>query len=146
MEGVEDADAMDHGAMDHASTAADAAGADHGHGADGARSKLTEAGRYRITVASEAEPIEINAMHAWTVRVETPDGEPVEGAALAIDGGMPEHDHGLPTAPRVTSEPATGEYRVEGFRFQMPGRWTVTFEVSEGQGGPSDSATFELEL
>ena len=117
-----------------------------GGGADApdARSRLTDAGLYRVSVVDRPEPLEINVMHAWRVRVATPAGEPVAGAELAIGGGMPAHSHGLPTAPRVTAEPAPGTYLVEGFRFQMPGRWVVTFDVLDG--AVRDSVTFELEL
>ena len=127
---------MDHGAM--------AEPADVGADAPDARSRLTDAGLYRVSVVDRPEPLEINVMHAWRVRVATPAGEPVAGAELAIGGGMPAHSHGLPTAPRVTAEPAPGTYLVEGFRFQMPGRWIVTFDITDG--AVADSVTFELEL
>ena len=136
----ETSEGMDHDRM------AGAGPADGGADAAGdrdARSKLTDAGRYRVTVADRPEPLEINVMHAWRVHVETPGGEPVTGAELAIGGGMPAHSHGLPTAPRVTAEPAPGTYLVEGFRFQMPGSWIVTFDVLDG--AVQDSVTFELE-
>lgn len=122
---------------------ASSAGA-HGVAAGAERTVPTDAGRFLVTVAARPAPLEINVMHAWEVRVATPDGAPVAGAGLAIGGGMPAHSHGLPTAPRVTAEPAPGAYLVEGFRFQMPGVWVVTFDVAAD--GASDSATFEFEL
>jgi hypothetical protein len=60
-----------------------------------------------------------------------------------VDGGMPQHNHGMPTQPQVTPL-GSGDYRVEGMKFQMPGHWVVTVAVdAEGQ---QDTATFNLQL
>ena len=57
---------------------------------------------------------------------------------------MPIHDHGLPTAPRVTAELGNGDYRLEGVRFQMPGRWVVELAIDAAPG--TDSVAFDLNL
>jgi hypothetical protein len=76
--------------------------------------------------------------------VETPDGEPVENAEIKVDGGMPEHGHGLPTKPQMTEYLGEGDYRVEGMKFQMTGWWEVKFDITaEGQ---TDKVTFNLML
>ena len=54
------------------------------------------------------------------------------------------HDHGLPTAPRVTETLGEGDYLLEGMKFQMPGHWVVTLAIDAGEG--DDSVTFELML
>ncbi len=92
---------------------------------------LTRSGYYRVSFESELEPIVINTMHAWVFQVTSPQGDPVSGALLTASGGMPEHNHGLPTAPRMTAELGDGRYRFEGFRFHMNGAWelTVTIDV-----------------
>ena len=89
-------------------------------------------------------PLTINRMHAWTVVIQSADGTPITGANVAVDGGMPAHDHGLPTAPRVTREVQPGEYVVEGVRFHMGGDWQLTFAIDAG--GVADSVTFDLTL
>ena len=66
---------------------------------DPASAQSTRLGRYRISYATTLQPIEINRMHAWVAQVMDADGNPVEGATISITGGMPDHDHGLPTAP-----------------------------------------------
>ena len=33
----------------------------------------------------------------WIVTVKTADGKPVDNAKVAVDGGMPDHNHGRPT-------------------------------------------------
>ena len=111
---------------------------------DTSRTRTSDAGAFVVAIESRVDPIPLNAMHAWTVSVETSDGEPVEGATFEIDGGMPMHDHGLPTAPRVTEELGGGDYLLEGVKFQMPGHWVVNLSISAS--GASDSVTFELML
>ena len=98
---------------------------------------------YQLGVESSLDPIEINRMHSWVLHVRS-DGEPVEGARFVIDGGMPAHDHGLPTQPRVTAELGQGRYRLEGLRFHMHGNWEITIEISAA--GKTDTVVVELEL
>ncbi|MEL7185279.1 MAG: FixH family protein, partial [Pseudomonadota bacterium] len=78
--------------------------------------------------------IRINEMHSWILHVETASGEPVEGATIEVDGGMPEHDHGLPTKPRVTEELGGGDYRLDGLRFHMRGYWEIVVTISTDDG------------
>lgn len=56
-------------------------------------------------------------------------GEPVDSAHIEVDGGMPEHGHGLPTSPRVTRQLGAGHYLVEGLRLSMRGRWVFSFAI-----------------
>jgi len=109
---------------------------------DTASSVLSEKGLFRLSYESGVVPLPLNRLHAWTVSVTTPEGDAVEGASLRIVGDMPEHGHGLPTQPEMTSELGGGRYRIEGVRFSMPGWWVVTFHVSAG--GKVDNASFNL--
>ena len=86
-----------------------------------------------VRYESSLQPVEINKMHSWLLRVETADGRPVEDATIEVDGGMPEHDHGLPTQPRVTAELGGGSYRVDGLRFHMRGDWELVFTIRHGK-------------
>ncbi len=101
-------------------------------------------GVYSVSYTSAAGKSAVNKMHEWVLHVETPDGDPVENAEITVDGGMPAHDHGLPTAPRVTEYLGDGDYRVRGLRFHMRGEWIVTFDIREADRG--DTVTFELTL
>jgi hypothetical protein len=83
----------------------------------------------KVTWTAPDGPVEINRMHSWILRVETADGEPVTGATIEVDGGMPAHDHGLPTVPRVTEELGGGDYRLDGVRFHMGGQWQLVFTI-----------------
>jgi len=113
-------------------------------GMDVSTTKPSEAGTFQVEMISQLDPIKINTMHRWILKVSTPNGEPVTNAEIAVNGGMPMHNHGLPTAPRVTQELTTGEYLVEGMKFQMPGHWVVNFAINAGE--LEDTVTFNLEL
>lgn len=111
---------------------------------DMATERTSDDGLYRISFEPQPEAIPLSRMHAWTLRVTAPDGRAVEGASISVDGGMPEHGHGLPTRPEVTQSLGNGAYVVEGMKFQMPGWWIVRFDVTSAEG--SDSVTFNLML
>ncbi len=104
----------------------------------------TRNGLFRVKVASAVNPIPMNAMHRWTVYVAGRDGRPVQGATIAVDGGMPEHGHGLPTAPRAVPGTSPGQYVVQGMKFSMDGWWELKLTVSAA--GRSDAVTFNVVL
>lgn len=105
---------------------------------------LTRSGYYRVSFESEVEPVVINRIHAWIFHIETPDGEPVGGARITVSGGMPLHNHGLPTAPRMTADMGNGNYRVEGMRFHMNGDWELLVTVDVA--GRRDTVIIPLTL
>lgn len=102
--------------------------------------KPTIAGLYRVAVQPPAKAPAINQMHSWRLALTSADGRPVSGAKFAIDGGMPQHGHGLPTQPRVTRELDDGTYQLDGMKFSMTGWWEVKLAI-EGPAGP-DQVTF----
>ncbi len=107
---------------------------------DLSREKQTVAGLYRVTMQPPPKVPAINQMHSWQVALATADGEPVSGAKFAVDGGMPQHGHGLPTQPRVTRELGHGTYQLDGMKFSMTGWWEVKLAVDGPVG--SDKVTF----
>ncbi len=107
-------------------------------------SKPTEKGLYVSALEPGLTPLAVGPIHTWTVEVTTASGEPVEHAQIAIDGGMPQHGHGLPTKPQVTKELGEGRYLVEGMKFNMPGWWTISVSVAGPAG--ADTATFNITL
>lgn len=111
---------------------------------DYALSKATDKGFYVGTLQPGLDPLAVGPIHNWTVEVRTADGEPVEHASISIDGGMPQHGHGLPTRPQVTQELGDGRYLVEGMKFNMPGWWVIEIDI-DGPAG-ADAATFNLSL
>ena len=83
-------------------------------------------------------------MHSWELVLRSAEGDTVEGATFDVTGGMPVHDHGLATAPRVTEELGNGRYRLDGMRFHMAGEWELTVAVIAN--GYTDSFTVRLTL
>jgi hypothetical protein len=95
---------------------------------------------YRVALVPPAQAPAINQMHSWKVKLETPDGAPVQGARFAVGGGMPQHGHGLPTQPRVTRELEGGTYLLDGMKFSMTGWWEIKLDIQGPQG--ADKVTF----
>ncbi len=111
---------------------------------DTSTSLLSDDGLFQVTWSSDSTNVPLNQIHTWTLHVETPNGQPVEDASILVDGGMPQHGHGLPTDPQVTEYLGDGDYLVEGMRFQMTGFWEVRFVINSGE--QSDSITFNLNI
>ncbi len=111
---------------------------------EGARHAVerSASGRWRGELVAPASGPQLNALHAWGLRLERADGRPVAAAIIRVEGGMPEHDHGLPTDPQATASGGAGEYRIEGVRFHMPGLWRLVFDIQAE--GERDVLTFEL--
>lgn len=107
-------------------------------------SVLTDQGLFRVSYTSDTTPPSLNQIHTWTIHVETADGQPVKNAEISVDGGMPQHGHGLPTSPQVTQNLGGGDYLVEGMKFQMLGWWEVKFLITAN--GQSDTVTFNIIL
>ena len=111
---------------------------------DYSRTRLSEGGRDRATIRPQGDTIPQGRLHRWTLQLETAAGAPVERATITVDGGMPQHGHGLPTKPRVTRHLGNGEHAVEGMKFNMGGWWVVKFRVSSPAG--DDSLAFNVQL
>ena len=92
------------------------------------------AGGLVVTYSTPDGPVEINRMHSWVLHVKSASGAPVTGAQIEVDGGMPAHDHGLPTRPRVTREIGGGDYQLDGVRFHMGGYWEMVVTVTTDAG------------
>lgn len=105
---------------------------------------LTRSGYYRVSVESRLQPLVINAIHEWVVHVETPAGEPVHDAQVSITGGMPAHNHGLPTNPAMIADLGDGDYLLAGMRFHMRGYWELLVTVDAD--GRRDTVIIPLEL
>ncbi len=99
-------------------------------------------GRYVVQMEPPATPPAVNQIHAWQIKLNTADGAPVRNARIAVDGGMPQHGHGLPTQPQVTREVVAGTYLMEGMKFSMTGWWEIKLAVDAPQG--ADTAVFNV--
>jgi hypothetical protein len=111
---------------------------------DLSRARVSEKGLYRMAIEPENGPIKQGKIQPWLLKLTTAAGQPVEGAMIVVDGGMPEHDHGLPTSPAVTGYLGAGKYRLDGVKFTMSGWWQLRFAISAASG--NDAALFNVKL
>lgn len=100
-------------------------------------------GAYMVALESDGL-LTKGRMQRVRVRVADATGAAVDGATVTVDGGMPQHRHGLPTRPRVIGRGADGAYDVDGLRFSMGGWWELRFRISTPQA--TDSVTFNIRL
>ncbi|MEP9389130.1 FixH family protein [Mesorhizobium sp. KR9-304] len=109
---------------------------------DESRSRTTANGLYVAAIEPESPGMKQGELHSWILTVKTPDGKPVDDAKITVGGGMPDHNHGLPTSPEVTQYLGEGRYRIDGVKFSMSGWWELRFDISSAAG--SDTVTFNL--
>jgi hypothetical protein len=100
---------------------------------------------FQVELASGTTPVPMSKIHQWTVHVTDAGGTPVSGASLKIDGGMPEHGHGLPTAPKAAPGATPGDYVITGMKFSMKGWWVLKVYVRTTDGR-ADQITFNIVL
>jgi hypothetical protein len=112
--------------------------------ADVTTTRTSKTGAYVVTYVPDVSPVPKRELHAWTIEVRDAAGRPADGVQLGIDGGMPDHGHGLPTKPAVREALGGGRYVVDGMKFNMGGYWVVDLAID----GPSvdDTVRFELNL
>jgi len=96
--------------------------------------------RFVVTLQPPATPPALNQLHAWQVRLASAEGAPIAHARIRVDGGMPQHGHGLPTRPQVTQELADGTYLIEGMKFSMTGWWEIRLAIDSAEG--ADKVSF----
>lgn len=102
-----------------------------------------------IDIYSEIAPLDINRIHSWQLRLANAQGNPVSNAQIEVIGGMPEHDHGMPTQPQITAETEPGSYLLEGMRFHMHGKWLLDIKLTYETGNEGiifETTKIEFEL
>ena len=73
-------------------------------------------------------------------------GQAVTNAKINIGGGMPAHQHGLPTAPLVKWSDTDKSYKIEGLKFSMPGEWVLHFYIDEGGTEKSKKISYKKDI
>ena len=97
-----------------------------------------------IATLQDATDLRPRKMYTLRATVADKSGQPVTGASITVDGGMPQHGHGLPTRPRVTKDLGSGAYEISGVRFNMGGWWELELTITTPAG--TDTVTFNLSL
>ena len=107
--------------------------------------QVSNAGHFAVRIVERPTPLPLNRMHDWVLEIRDADGAPVDDADIEVVGGMPEHDHGLPTSPRVEERLGDGRYRLAGLRFHMSGYWEIRLTVSTAKHRDAVTIPFRLE-
>lgn len=68
----------------------------------------------------------------------------VKNTEVFISGGMPGHNHGLPTAPEVVWSEDQQAYQIKGLKFSMPGKWVLNFKVNAVKAVDKDIITMAV--
>lgn len=97
-------------------------------------------GSFKATVEDSASFRKGAMLKPVVVRITRADGTAIDDMQFKVDGGMPQHGHGLPTRPRVTRQLGNGRYQIEGLKFNMGGWWELKLI------GATDSVVFNVEL
>ncbi|HEY0141671.1 MAG TPA: FixH family protein [Thermoanaerobaculia bacterium] len=100
-------------------------------------------GLYKATL-HPTDTLKPRKMYVLPVAITDANGKAVTNATIAIDGGMPQHGHGLPTKPRITKNHGNGTYEISGLRFNMGGWWELKLTITTPAG--TDTVTFNLSL
>jgi len=106
--------------------------------------RTTDASLYTVQIGPVDPEIRLRRMHDWTLDLTDSRGRPIDTAHIAIDGGMPQHGHGLPSAPEVTQALGGGRFLIEGMKFNMRGWWEIDL-IIDGPAG-TDTITFNIVL
>ncbi|WP_052772008.1 FixH family protein [Vibrio mexicanus] len=97
------------------------------------------------SVAYSPVEISINQFHSWEFEFINGDGATQPCAQLTINGGMPSHNHGLPTEPAITPATNKGRYVLEGIKFHMPGTWQLVLNCEDNERNKHDfTITFDI--
>ena len=111
---------------------------------DYSRTRVSAHGDIRGTIRPQGDSIPQGKLQSWTLHLEDTSSVPLDSVAISVDGGMPQHGHGLPTKPRVTRALGKGDHLVEGMKFNMGGWWVVKFAMRTSKG--ADTLVFNLKL
>jgi hypothetical protein len=105
--------------------------------------RTSGAGLYTATLIP-TESLRLRKLQTVQVAIANAKGQPIDNADIGIDGGMPQHGHGLPTRPHVTRHIGNGVHEIEGVRFNMGGWWEFKLSITTASG--TDLVTFNLKL
>ncbi|OQX16262.1 MAG: hypothetical protein BWK73_04405 [Thiothrix lacustris] len=100
---------------------------------------------YQATVTC-ATPPSVGTFQECRLQVDSPQALPAD-LVIAVDGGMPSHGHGLPTAPQAVPTGKSGEFRIDGLKYSMPGEWVLGFWLySDSTAAAQDKIVFWFTL
>ncbi len=73
-------------------------------------------------------------------------GKLIKNAEIFISGGMPEHEHGLPTSPKIVWSEDKSAHLIQGLKFSMPGQWSLNFKVNAKDDALKDQISILIKV
>ena len=70
----------------------------------------------------------------------------LKNAKILLKGGMPAHQHGLPTTPITTWLESESTFIIQGLKFSMPGDWFLSFYIIDEEEKREDEVIFAFTL
>lgn len=105
--------------------------------------RASASGNYSVRIEESAKYPQHKIL-STTFVVTDKAGRAVDDLTIAVDGGMPQHRHGLPTRPVASKSAGAGQYRIDGLKFSMGGWWVLKLKLQSAAG--PDSVVFNLDL
>ncbi|MFZ1389139.1 MAG: FixH family protein [Thiolinea sp.] len=106
-------------------------------------SQTSAKGLFKLSLMCRHAP-SVGPFQDCQVELQDQQGQVVNDAKLSVDGGMPSHGHGLPTAPVISSLDDQGHYRIDGLQYNMPGAWLLGFVIKTASS--QDKVVFSFEI
>ena len=105
---------------------------------------LGEKRKFDVSLYCNEYRIPLARIHRWTLRLSDAKGQPIAGAKIRLQGGMPQYGLTLPTAPRVEKYLDHGAYLIDGVKFSMPGVWLLNIDIAANN--MQERAAFALDV
>lgn len=107
-------------------------------------SQTSQNNHYQVDLLCDHPPT-LNSFQACALTL-TNNSKPLSDVNIIIEGGMPEHHHGLPTTPKVSWDNDKKLHTINGLKFSMPGAWQLTFLIDKTKYLPRDIATINFNI
>ena len=86
---------------------------------------------YIVTIQSMPAEVPMNKPFKLIIEVRDSREALVEDVSIRVDGGMPSHNHGMYTEPKVKAL-GSGRFEATGMLFHMPGIWLIVVDIDTG--------------
>lgn len=100
-------------------------------------------GLFKVRILCQDLPT-VGSFQACQLELKDKNDQALSEAQISLDGGMPTHGHGLPTAPIVSPLARQGYYKIEGLQYNMPGTWLLGLLIKTTAG--QDKLVFSFEI
>jgi cytochrome c peroxidase len=107
-----------------------------------AHQTVSQKGLFKISLTSITNAAPFNKLHHWHIQLTTRRGRVISNATIDVTGKTLDHDHNLPTSPKVSKEIERGHYLLEGVKFDRQGAWQLKLNINTPAG--RDVAVFKI--